>query len=146
MYLIGYILNNWPVFYFFLNVSLLIIEIEKKLGRDRERGRHRIWSSLQDLSCQHRAQQGTQTHELRGHDLSWSWTPNQPSHPRTPHRTVFKRTFYNAASILYWQIRSYLNKDQVGCKRTYIGIFSLMAKIKSRQCQTGKYHEYREKM
>ena len=38
-------------------------ETECKLGRGRERGRHRIRSRLQALSCQHRAQCGAQTRE-----------------------------------------------------------------------------------
>ena len=45
-----------------------------------ERGRHRIWSRLQALSCQHRAQCGAWTHKPWNHDLSWSWTLNQLSH------------------------------------------------------------------
>ena len=36
----------------------------------RERGRHRIWSRLQTLSCQHRAGCGAWTHEPQYHDLS----------------------------------------------------------------------------
>ena len=54
------------------------------VGRGRERGRHRIRSRLQALSCQHRAQCGARTHELWDHDLSWSWTLNQLSHPGAP--------------------------------------------------------------
>ena len=46
----------------------------------RERGRHRIQSRLQVLSCQHRAAHGAQTHEPRGHDLSQSWALNWLSH------------------------------------------------------------------
>ena len=44
-------------------------ETEHKWGRSKERGRHRIRSRLQALSCQHRAQCGARTHEARDHDL-----------------------------------------------------------------------------
>ena len=53
--------------------------------RCRERGRRRIWSRLQALSCQHRAWHGAGTHEPRDHDLSWSWTLNWLSHPGPPY-------------------------------------------------------------
>ena len=53
-------------------------------GRGRERGRHRIQSRLQALSCQHRAPHGARTHEPRDHDLSWSRALNWLSHPGTP--------------------------------------------------------------
>ena len=33
------------------------------VGRDREKGRHRIWSRLQALSCQHRARRWAWTHD-----------------------------------------------------------------------------------
>ena len=55
----------------------------------RERGRHRIWSRLQALSCQHRAVHGVQTHELLGHDLSWSQTVHRLSHPSAPSWSQF---------------------------------------------------------
>ena len=51
--------------------------------KERER-RHRIWSKLQALSCQHGARCGAQTHDLWDHDLSQSWTLNWLSHPDTP--------------------------------------------------------------
>ena len=51
-------------FIYFLKVYLLIFEIEHRLGRGRERGRHRIRSRLQAPSCQHRARRGARTHEL----------------------------------------------------------------------------------
>ena len=47
----------------------------------RERGRHRIWSRLQAVSCQHRAWCRARTHKPWVHDLSWSWTLNRLSHP-----------------------------------------------------------------
>ena len=48
------------VFFFFLNVSLFMRQrqTEHEWGRDRERGRHRIQSRFQALSCQHRAWHG----------------------------------------------------------------------------------------
>ena len=56
----------------------------------RERGRHRIWSRLQALSCQHRARHGARTHELWDHDLSRSWTLNRLSHPGAPQLECLK--------------------------------------------------------
>ena len=61
-----------------------------KLGRGRERGRHRIWSRIQALSCQHRARYGARTHEPRDSDLSRSQMLNQPSHPGAPEVLIFK--------------------------------------------------------
>ena len=50
----------------------------------RERGRHRIQSRLQALSCLHKAQRGAWTHGPRDHDLSRSRTLNRLSHPGAP--------------------------------------------------------------
>ena len=52
--------------------------------RERERGRHRNWSRLQALSCQHRAGCRARTHEPRDHDLSRSQMLNWLSHPGAP--------------------------------------------------------------
>ena len=49
-----------------------------------DRGRHRIWSGFQALSCQPRAGHGAQTHEPWDCDLSRSQTLNQLSHSGTP--------------------------------------------------------------
>ena len=49
-----------------------------------ERGRHRIWSRLRALSCQHRAQHGARTHEVWDIDLSQSRMLNWQSHPGAP--------------------------------------------------------------
>ena len=49
-------------FNFFLN--LFLRETECKLGRGRERGRHRIGGRLQAPSCQHRAGRGARTREI----------------------------------------------------------------------------------
>ena len=74
------------LFYFiliFFNVYLFLRqrEMEHERGRVRERGRHRIWSRLQALSCQHRARRGAQTHGPWDHDLSWSQTLSHPGAP-----------------------------------------------------------------
>ena len=68
---------------FFFNVYLFLRqrETEHEWGRVRERGRHRIRSRLQALSCQHRARRGALTHEPWDHDLSWSRMLNRLSHP-----------------------------------------------------------------
>ena len=65
-------------------------------GEEAERGRHRIQSKLQALSCQHRAQPRAQTHKPENHDLSPSQTLNRLSHPGTPTWFLFK-----AASSLH---------------------------------------------
>ena len=49
-----------------------------------QRGRHRIRSRLQVLSCQHRAWCWVRTHEQQDHDLSWSRTLNRLNHPAAP--------------------------------------------------------------
>ena len=49
-----------------------------------QRGRRRIRSRLQALSCQHRARLGAQTHGPWDHDLSRSQTLNWLSHPGAP--------------------------------------------------------------
>ena len=55
-------------------------------GGEAARGRHRIWSSLQALSCQHRAWHRARTHGPWEHDLSRSRMLNQLSHPGVPRR------------------------------------------------------------
>ena len=93
------------LFFFFLfsffNVYLFLRQRERDRVRagegQRERGGHRIWSRLQALSCQHRAWHRAQTHEPWDHDLSWSWTLNQLSHPGTPYTVYY---FWNG----YWLI------------------------------------------
>ena len=64
-------------FFFFNCFKCLFIcerETECEWGRSRERGRHRIQSRLEALSCQHRAWRRTHTHELWDRDLSQSRT------------------------------------------------------------------------
>ena len=57
---------------------------KQRRSRERERGRHRIGSRLQALSCQHRARHGAQTHKRWDHDLSWSRKLNWLSPPGVP--------------------------------------------------------------
>ena len=72
----------WLFHFFFL---MFIFERQRerecKRGRGRQRGRPRIWSRLQAPSCHRRAWRRTRTHKLWDHDLSWSQTLNQLSHP-----------------------------------------------------------------
>ena len=70
-------------------------ETEHEQGRGRERGRHRIRSGLQALSCQHRARRGAQTREPRDHDLSRSRTLNRLSHPGAPKPILIGRGVRN---------------------------------------------------
>ena len=60
-------LSLFLLFLIFLTF-LFIFETEKRQGvsrggAERERGRHRIGSRLQALSCRHRARRGARTHE-----------------------------------------------------------------------------------
>ena len=66
-------------------------ETECEQEKGKERGRHRIWSMLQALSCQHRAWWGAQTHKPWDHDLSWSHTLKWLSHTGAP---TFKKIFF----------------------------------------------------
>ena len=82
-----HILTNMLPLDFFFFYCLFISERHRdriQVGWGRERGRHRIWSRLEALSCQHRAWHGARTHELWDHDLSRSQTPNLLSHPGAP--------------------------------------------------------------
>ena len=73
------------LFLFFLKVYFLRKrETEHEQGKGRERGRHRIQSRLQALSCQHRTWCGAWPHELWDHHLSWSRMLNRLSHPGAP--------------------------------------------------------------
>ena len=80
--------------FFFFNflMFLFISETEHEQRRGRERGRHRIWSRLQALSCRHRARRGARTHKLWDHDLSWSRTPNWLSHPGAPRLALYAKS------------------------------------------------------
>ena len=79
-----YNLSGFFSFFFFL---MFIFERERdrgQAGMDRERRRHRIRSSLQALSCQHRAWCGAWTHKPWDHDLGRCQTLNRLSHPGVP--------------------------------------------------------------
>ena len=70
-------------FLYFFNVCLFLRERQSTSRGGAERGRHRIWSKLQALSCQHRAQRWAWTHEPWDHDLNWSrcltnWATQRP--------------------------------------------------------------------
>ena len=113
-------------------------EHEQGRGRVRERGRHRIWSRLLALSCQHRARCGAWTHELWDHDLSQSQMLNQLSHPGTPrnldfnksarwfwHKLEFKNTFLGLDCICFtvlimWHYISYFFADLLPTSSTRI--------------------------
>ena len=69
-------------------------------GRGRERGRHRIQSRLQALSCQHRAQCRARTHKPQDHDLSRGQMLNRLSNPGTP-TSFLKRTFFGLKKSKY---------------------------------------------
>ena len=64
-------------------------QTECKHDRGRERGRHRIRSRLQVLSCQHKAQRKALTHEPWDHDLSPSQMLNRLSHPGASFKNNF---------------------------------------------------------
>ena len=79
--------NVQAIVSFFLNVCVFLRERDGDrvlVGRGWERGRHRIWSRLQALSCQHRARRGAWTHKPQDHDPSRSPTLNWLSHPGAP--------------------------------------------------------------
>ena len=81
--------NLWILHFIYIFKCFLMFifetETECKLGRaEREKGRHRIWSRLQALSCQHRARRGARTHKPRDHDLSQSRTLIHLSYPSAP--------------------------------------------------------------
>ena len=70
--------------FFFKCLFIFERETEWKWARDRERGRHRIWSRPHALSCQHKAPCRAWTHELQDRDLSQSQMLNWQSHPGAP--------------------------------------------------------------
>ena len=98
-------------FEFFFNVYLFLRqrETEHEQGRSRERGRHRIGNRLQALSCQHRAWRGARTHGPWDHDLSWSRTLNQPSHPGAPRicRVSRSGSFNTLREMAYFLLTNY---------------------------------------
>ena len=79
-----------------------------------ERGSQRIWSRLQALSCQHRAQCRARTHELWDHDLSQSQILNWLSHSGTP--SLF---FFN---VYFWEReREWAGAEREGDTKSKIG-------------------------
>ena len=78
--------------FFLMFLFIFETKTEHEQGRGRERGRHRIWSRLQALSFQHRAQHGARTHGLWDHDLGWSWMLNRLNHPGAPIMTLLKQS------------------------------------------------------
>lgn len=82
----SYILLWHNIFFLFFNVYLFLRDRERQheWRRGRERGRHRTWSRLQALRCQHRARCGAGTHRPWNHDLSRSQTLNWLSPPDAP--------------------------------------------------------------
>ena len=70
-----------------------------RVERDRERGRHRIRSRLQILSCQHRAWHGAWTHKPWDHDLRWSRTLNWLSQPGAPGHQHFWSINYKSGGF-----------------------------------------------
>ena len=75
---------------FFSCLFIFERETECKRGKGRERGRHRIQSRLQAMSCQHRAQRGARTHRPRDRDLSRSRMLHRLSHPGVPNLATLK--------------------------------------------------------
>ena len=71
--------------------------------RQRERGRHGIWSKLQALNWQHRAQRGARTHRPWDHDLSRSRALNQLSHPGAPTRFSINIFWRKETSFESWR-------------------------------------------
>ena len=100
-------------FFKFFNVYLFLRETETecKWIRGRKRGRHRIQSRPQALSCQHRAWCGAQTHEPWDHDLSRNQTLNWLSHPGTPSFHVFSSAF-----IYLFNVYLFLRETETECK------------------------------
>ena len=106
----SYCVISFSFLFFFRCLFNFERETECEQGRMRERGRHRIWSRLHALSCQHRARRGARTHELWDHDLSWSRTLNQMSHSGAPSlsSTVIwnnsSQAFYTFYTPLLWSV------------------------------------------
>ena len=87
-YFLTIIQNNLHFFNVYLFLRERERETEQEWGRGRERGKHRIQSRLQALSCQPRDRYGAWTHEPWDHDLSRSWTFNWQSHPGDPQNVI----------------------------------------------------------
>ena len=83
--------KNFSFFKFFL-MFINFWERDSMNGGGSERGRHRIWSRLQALSCQHRVRCGARTHGPWDHDLSRCWMLNRLSHPGAA--PTWRKNFY----------------------------------------------------
>ena len=93
------LLTESRIFFLFFLMLIYFWERGKVRGREctsgegTKRGRHRIWSRLQSLSCQHRARRGTLTnYEI----MTWAkvgrltdWATQVP--PQSP---IFKLSFF----------------------------------------------------
>ena len=79
-----------PILIFFLNVYLFLRErkTEYEQGGEKEKETQNL-KQAPSLSCQPRAQRGARTSEPWDHDLSWSQTLNQLSHPGVPESMLF---------------------------------------------------------
>ena len=64
-------------------------ETEHEWGRGKERGKHRIWSRLRALSCQHRAWHGAQTHQRE------SWPEPKSALTRLSHPGTCRECFWS---------------------------------------------------
>ena len=83
------VISVWCVLFYFILFYFFNVYFSDR-GRQsmsgegqRERHTHRIWNRLHALSCQHRSQCGSRTHEPWDHDLSWSrcltdWATQEP--------------------------------------------------------------------
>ena len=113
-------------------------------GAEREGDTESEAGSRPALSCQHRAQCGAWTHELRDHDLSWSQTLNQLSHPGARKPDSFKLFDFDKIQwappgiiVSWWVIKTSFGDGYCtifgkffgrSCKRT-LRITLLMAKL-----------------
>ena len=91
--------------------------------RGRERGKHRLQSRLQALSCQHRAGCGARTHKLWDHDVSQSWMLIWPSHPGTPKLDFLKwgASVMNSGWKVIWSIEQRLEGDGLMLRQRDLG-------------------------
>ena len=93
-------LTDWatqvPLFYF----KFFIYFWESSSGGGAER---RTEDLKQGPHWQQQAGCGAWTHEPWDHDLSWSWTFNQLSHPGAPLlNSILKNIFFSASGWLSW--------------------------------------------
>ena len=83
------------LFTYFFNIYFLRVRERQSTSRaGAERGRHRIGSRLQALSCQHRARHGARIHKVWDPDPSQSWSLNRLSHPGAPLLELLFKIFW----------------------------------------------------